>query len=72
MAKCMIYHLVFFFYDKASFFDGTGLFWAISASFGVFILLIVLFLVIIITKKKPEKTAPKEPTLTELTPPTGN
>nr|XP_046221659.1 tumor necrosis factor receptor superfamily member 9a [Oncorhynchus gorbuscha]XP_046221660.1 tumor necrosis factor receptor superfamily member 9a [Oncorhynchus gorbuscha] len=50
--------------------DPEGLFWAISASFGVFILLIVLFLVIIITKKKPEKTAPKEPTLTELTPPT--
>uniref|UniRef100_A0AAZ3PIX6 TNFR-Cys domain-containing protein n=1 Tax=Oncorhynchus tshawytscha TaxID=74940 RepID=A0AAZ3PIX6_ONCTS len=60
----------FFKNDKASFFDGTGLFWAISASFGVFILLIVLFLVIIITKKKPEKTAPKEPTLNELTPPT--
>lgn len=55
-----------------SFFDGTGLVWAISASFGVFIILIILFLVIIITKKKPEKTAPKEPTLNEPIPPTGN
>ncbi|XP_041712312.2 tumor necrosis factor receptor superfamily member 9 isoform X2 [Coregonus clupeaformis] len=49
--------------------DHEGLVWAVSTSFGVFIILIILFLVII-TKKKQEKTAPKEPTLIVLTPPT--